>query len=195
MKQLQILLISLTVNLVIYNPTLAANTNAKTYIVDQLPMVFRTGPTKEYRMQSGLMTGDPVTILAVDETNQTTQVQTLSGKTGWVESKYIVSIEGAKSQLERLQKIYQIQKKKLTGQLQQQKDLQQQYDQIFKRNEQLQHQVTELENNLQIEQQKSLRLSDKKRFDIFYAGGIVALISILLGWILARRRPKGSGWH
>jgi len=195
MRKPQYLLLLLIINILCINEPFAAKVSKKSFIVDQLPMVFRTGPTNEYRMQSGLMTGERVEILAVDEDNQTTQVKTAAGKVGWVETKYVVSIEGAKSQLKKLQQRFRIQSEKLTNQQQLTKDLKAKYDRIFKRNDELQHQVTELGNNLEIEQQKSLRLSDNKRFDIFYAGGIVALISLLLGWILARRKPKGSGWH
>ncbi len=192
-----LLLSSLTISVELY----AAETetrpaqNIHKYIVDELPMVFRTGPTSVYRMQKGLKTGDPVEILAIDEENGTTQIKTRAGKTGWVQSQYLVDSEGAKSRLKRaLKQLSQLKKKDANSeQLEQQ--LKQQLTQITERNQQLQHQVTELENNLQIEQQKSLRLSDKKRYDLVYAGGGIALISLIIGWILARRKPKGGRWR
>ncbi len=165
------------------------------YIVDQLPMVFRTGPSPNYRMQKGLKTGDAVQILTIDEENGTTQIQTSNGKTGWVKTQYIVNREGAKSKLLRVQKQLSHLKKKSANNSQLQQRLKQQLTQTSERNQQLQRQVSELENNLQIEQQKSLRLSDKKRYDLVYAGGGIALISLIIGWILARRKPKGGRWR
>lgn len=165
------------------------------YIVDELPMVFRTGPTTAYRMQKGLKTGDPVEILAIDEENGTTQIKTQAGRIGWVQSQYLVDSEGAKSRLKRsLKQLSQLTKKAASSE-QLEQGLKQQLTQISELNQKLQHQVTTLENNLQIEQQKSLRLSDKKRYDLVYAGGGIALISLIIGWILARRKPKGGRWR
>ncbi len=165
------------------------------YIVDQLPMVFRTGPTAGYRMQTGLVTGDRIEILAVDEENQTTQIKTSAGKIGWVESKYIVPTEGARSQLKKLQKQLQDLNKEFLKNTQKEQKLEQQQTAISSRNLQLQRQNTELRNSLEIEQQKSLRLSDKKRNEPLIFGGFIALAGLLLGWILARIKPKRGNWR
>jgi SH3 domain protein len=165
------------------------------YIVDQLPMVFRTGPSSGYRMQSGLITGDKIEILAVDEENQTTQIKTSAGKIGWVESKYIVATEGAKSKLIKLEKQLQALKQDVANTVQNEAKVEQQQTAISARNLQLQRQNTELRKSLEIEQQKSLRLSDKKRNEPLIFGGGIAFVGLLLGWILARSKPKRGNWN
>jgi len=167
----------------------------KAYIVDSLPMVFRTGPTADYRMLSGLVTGDGVEILEVDEEHQTTKVKTSKGKIGWVQSQYIVTTEGAKSRLIKLQQQLNTLRQQSVTNTQKQQKLTQQQTAISARNLQLQRQNTELRNSLEIEQQKSLRLSDKKRNEPMIFGGIIALASLLIGWILARVKPKRGNWR
>ena len=175
----------------------AAKVNAAemAYIVDKLPMVFRTGPSSGYRMQSGLITGDSIEILAVDEENLTTQIKTSAGKIGWVESKYIVSTEGAESKLSSLEQQLKTLQKEVADSAQNEKKTEQQQTAISTRNLQLQRQNTELRNSLEIEQQKSLRLSDKKRNEPLIFGGGIAFAGLLLGWVLARSKPKRGNWR
>jgi len=165
------------------------------YIVDKLPMVFRTGPSSGYRMQTGLITGDRIEVLAVDEENLTTQIKTSAGKIGWVESKYIVSTEGAQSKLSTLEQQLKTLKNEVAKTALNEKKAEQQQTAISTRNLQLQRQNSELRNSLEIEQQKSLRLSDKKRNEPLIFGGGIALAGLLLGWVLARSKPKRGNWR
>ncbi len=176
-------------------PSEGQTAEKKSYIVDQLPMVFRTGPSTGYRMQTGLTTGDEVEVLAVDTVNNTTQIKTRAGKVGWVETKYIVTSEGAKTRLLSLQKQFKNLQQQSSDSSDKEQRMEQEQTAISTRNLQLQRQVTELRNSLEIEQQKSLRLSDKKRNEPLIFGGIIALISLLIGWVLARTKPKRGNWR
>jgi len=164
------------------------------YVSDQLAIDLRSGPTNAYRFVGRLPSGTAVKIIEIDEENQTSHVELEDGKNGWVMSAWLMDNPGAAEQLKNVQN-------ELTNFKQSVNDIQQQHsqdslklNQVTEHNNQLQGQVSELQNKLEIEQQKYLRLSDNKRFEPFYMGGAVAFIGIFIGIILGRPRKRSDGW-
>ncbi|GJL61465.1 MAG: hypothetical protein NPIRA04_01190 [Nitrospirales bacterium] len=75
------------------------------YISDVLKVPMRSGPTTGHRiLHSGLPSGTRLTVLAIDEEGEFTQVRTDGGMEGWLRSQYLVATPIARDKLATAQK-------------------------------------------------------------------------------------------
>ena len=168
---------------------------AESYISDEIGVTMRSGPTNRYRVVGNLRAGTAIKVLQQDETNKTTQVTTLDGKTtGWVKTEYVSNKQTVLAQYQSLQteaSSLQLQVSSLNQQLSDK-------DSVAAQNEALQLKVTELENQVdQLSQQADLQTS-RFRKDVFYAGALTVFISMLIAWLITRAaygRRQRSGWR
>ncbi len=181
--------------LLCWSSPLFSATNDIMYVTDALEVDLRSGPTNAYRFIGRLTSGTKITVLEHDVENKTTHVELGNGKTGWIQTAFLVNNSGAVEQLENVTKELVKLKKEATNHSLLQSEKQKQINALTKQYNSLQGQVTELQNKLEIEQQKYLRLSDNKRFEPFYMGGIVAFVGLFIGLFLGRTRKKHDGWN
>lgn len=192
MKQLALLIVVLLSVLV---PT---QLNAETrYVSDSLTIFIRTGPTHQFRIVGNIKAGDAVEVIADDAVNKATHVRLSTGREVWVDTEQLMT--GKPSSLLLSEVSSQLQQSSSSSN-QQISDLQQQLRQaneLASVSQALQAQVTQLEYDKELLDQKNQTLSDRSRYDLMTAGGIVALVGVLLGLILPTlfRRKKNDVWR
>ncbi len=167
------------------------------YVSDKLTIFIRTGPTHQFRIVGTLIAGDAVEIIADDVENKATQVRLESGREVWVDTEQLI-VDKPNNVLLRektiaFQKLTNSSKKKIS-------DLQQELIQardLAARSSALQQQVTQLEYDRDLLEQKNQTLSDRSRYDLMTAGGIVALAGLILGLLLPKfiRRKRNDVWR
>ena len=72
------------------------------YVTDEIEVMVRTGPSLENRIITPLKSGEPVQILIEDAGNAHSQIQTRSGKIGFVLKRFLSNNPSAKSQVASL---------------------------------------------------------------------------------------------
>jgi len=167
------------------------------YVSDSLTIFIRTGPTHQFRIVGTLSAGDAVEIIADDAENKATHIRLSSGREVWVDTEQLISnkptnllLSETRTELQQLQDSSAKQITDLKQDLKQAKDL-------ASRSQALQAQVTQLEYDKELLDQKNQTLSDRSRYDLLTAGGIVALAGLILGLILPRfiRRKRNDVWR
>lgn len=71
------------------------------WISDKLPLDMRSGPSNEYRIIKMLAPGTPITVIAVDEQAQFSEVVTEEGTKGWLTNRYLMNEPSAREQLDQ----------------------------------------------------------------------------------------------
>jgi SH3 domain protein len=192
LKQLALLIVVL---LSVFAPSqLSAETR---YVSDSLTIFIRTGPTHEFRIVGTITAGDAVQIIADDAANKATHVRLSTGREVWVDTEQLMN--GKPSSLLYSEVSSQLQQSSSSSN-QQISDLQQQLQQaeeLASVSRTLQAQVTQLEYDKELLDQKNQTLSDRSRYDLMTTGGVVALVGVLLGLILPSlfRRKKNDVWR
>jgi len=167
------------------------------YVSDELTIFIRTGPTHQFRIVGTLTAGDAVEILADDADNKATQVRLDTGREVWVDTEQLMAEKPnnvlLREKTAAFQKLTNSSKKKIS-------ELQQELIQardLAARSSDLQQQVTQLEYDKEILEQKNQTLSDRSRYDLMTAGGIVALAGLILGLLLPKflRRKRNDVWR
>ena len=187
------LILFLITGLTITNANSAESTSQQ-YVSEDIGIVMRSGPTNAYRVIGRIIAGTPIQVLATDLENETTQVKTSDNKTGWIATSYVTTdkstqalLQDALAENSKLQESSNL----LTYEVSDKQE-------IIALNDTLQQQVSELHNQVeQLEQRASLG-KDRFRTDMFFAGGVTVLVSMLIAWIITRtayRRRQKSGWR
>lgn len=165
-----------------------------TYVTEDIGIVMRSGPTNKYRVIGRVTAGDKVTVLATDTENKRTQITDSNGTSGWVASEYIVNTTSDKALLQTALNANQQLQQQLDNAKQQVSDK----EGIIVLNDQLQQQVSQLENEVSTLSQQADLQKSRFRSDMFYAGAITVLISMLISWFLTRlvfMKQQRSGWR
>ena len=173
--------------------SIAAETS---YISDSLTVFMRTGPSHQFRIVGTLTAGEEVEVVNIDETEKATQIRLPSGREVWVDTKHLMSNKPSRLLLQEVSSELLALKgssNKHISDLQQ--DLIQARD-VAARSQELQQQVTQLTYDKELLEQKNQTLSERSRYDLLTAGGVVALAGLLLGLVLPRilRRRQNDGW-
>jgi len=167
------------------------------YVSDSLTIFIRTGPSHQFRIVGTLIAGEAVEVLAEDAENKATQVRLETGREVWVDTEQLMTEKPNNILLREktleFQKLKNNSEKEISG-LQQ--ELTQARD-LAARSTELQSQVTQLEYDKEILEQKNQTLSDRSRYDLVTAGGIVALAGLILGLLLPKfiRRKRNDVWR
>ncbi len=112
------------------------------YVSDQLTIPMRSGASNEYRILRFLRSGTELTVLSASEDGKYLQVQTRSGKKGWIEKKHSMSQPSARERIVTL-------KKQFSNVSQTISDFEQQIKALERRNRQLEAQYASLESEKQ----------------------------------------------
>lgn len=169
----------------------------KRYVSDSLTVFVRTGPSHQFRIVGTLSAGDAVEVIADDVENKATHIRLPTGREVWVDTEQLMSdkpvkllLDEVNAELSQLKHSSNQQISELQQNLIQARDL-------ASRSQALQQQVTQLEYDKELLEQKNQTLSERSRYDLLTAGGIVALAGLLLGLVLPRfiRRRRDSEWR
>ena len=167
------------------------------YVSDSLTIFYRTGPTHQFRIVGTLAAGQGVDVITVDEENKATQIRLASGREVWVDTEQLMIdkpssllLQEQTNELQELTNNSNEQISNLQQELIQARDL-------ASRSQVLQQQVTQLEYDIELLEQKNQTLSERSRYDLLTAGGVVALAGLLLGLVLPRfiRRRRNDVWR
>ncbi|PCJ50284.1 MAG: hypothetical protein COA74_03425 [Gammaproteobacteria bacterium] len=167
------------------------------YVSDSLTIFIRSGPTKQFRIVGTLKAGDAVEIIADDVINKATNIRLATGREVWVDTEQLMTGKPSNLLL-----------REVSGELLQSNDsnnqtisdLKQQLRQskeLASLSQSLQEQVTQLEYDKELLEQKNQVLSDRSRTELMTTGGIVALVGLLLGLVLPHfiRRKRNDVWR
>lgn len=180
--------------LLTFSHAYAAQESSQQYVSEDIGIVMRSGPTSAYRVIGRIMAGAPIEVLSSDVDNQTSQVKTRDNKTGWIATSYITS---SKSAQVLLQDALAENDKLLESNNQLNYEISDK-SKIISENDSLNQQVSELLNKVEQLEQRANLGKDRFRTDMFFAGGVTVLVSMLIAWVLTRiayGRRKKSGWR
>jgi SH3 domain protein len=178
------------------------------YIADTLSVYLHGGPGEQYRIIGSLKTGDPVTILEVNQQKEFAHIQDKKGRTAWVSLQHLTQQPSLKVRLPLLEQQIAQMKSQLntinadwqarTAALQQKTVAGDQQNQALQQeNRALTQQAAELQQHLQGLQQQRDQQQRQELLQWFSYGGAVAGGGMLLGSILpalASRRRRRERW-
>lgn len=167
------------------------------YISDDLFTFLHAGPGRNFRILGSVQAGTKVTQLQVDTDKNFVEVIDDKQRTGWVDATFISSSQSLREQLpdlqERVKKANQIVEQQETN-----NDLlNQQIADLTSQNSQLKRQLNEIQKENSDIQSELATKDQSAQMEWFTRGGIIALISILLGVIIAylpKKRRRTDQW-
>ncbi len=167
------------------------------YVSDALPIFVRTGPTHQFRIVGTLTAGDAVTFIQQDTDNEAIQIRMSDGREVWVDSKELISVKPSSVLLAEtrtnLANLQNDSNQKIS-------DLQLELINVRDQaglSQGLQQQVTQLEYDKELLEQKNQTLSERSRYDLLTAGGVVALVGLILGLLIPGfvKRKRNDVWR
>lgn len=167
------------------------------YITDDLQAFMHSGPGRNYRILGSIVAGTKVTVLQEDQENGFIEIIDDNQRSGWVESGYITAQQSLKERTPQLQASLDESLENISEQAQANDLLNQQLADLTTRNASL---VKDLETIKKDNQriQRELDTQDKSaQMQWFTRGGIIAVVSILLGVIIAylpKKRRRNDHW-
>jgi len=164
------------------------------YVSDDIGVVLRSGPTNRYRVTGKIAAGTPITILQSDTANDSSEVRVANGDTGWIQTDYITDQPTIRAKYQQLLE-ENVQLKQQVDELAQ--DIADK-DNIIQLNNNLQQQVSELQNEADTLRQQTALQKDRFHKDVFYAGALVLLFGMFLSWVLSRfsrKKRQSPGWR
>lgn len=208
----QLLLILLLASMALFSLPAYAKT---VYVTDRLETHLRSGPSNQHRITRTIRSGDPLTVIEALPEGYT-RVQTPSGSTGWILTRYLMNEPHPRRQLEKLsdiqgtlqtlqtelseanETIEQLneENRRLTVELEQITQTAANAIAISRQNEELQTHRLNLEKEVQTLQQIKSDLERSHNHRWFYAGSGVLLLGLVLGLIIPRIRfHQRSNWN
>jgi len=167
------------------------------YISDDLFTFLHTGPGRNYRILGQVVAGTRVTVLQENKEKDFIEVIDDKQRQGWVDGQFIMRQRSLRELVPGLQQ--QLEKASQTV-LQQQNDialLDQQITEMSTENKELESKLNKLQSeNSQISAQL-VNHDQTVKMEWFTRGGIVAVISLLLGIILTylpKKRRRDDNW-
>ncbi|MFA3791621.1 TIGR04211 family SH3 domain-containing protein [Aliiglaciecola sp. SL4] len=167
------------------------------YITDDLSAFMHTGPSRNYRILGSVIAGTRITVLQQNKDTGFIEIIDDKQRTGWVESQYVSRDQSIRELVPGLQQSVKKYSSQI-AQLNKSNDLlSQQLSDLTSQNKVL---VKDLESQTKETQklQRELDMLDQSaQMKWFTRGGIIALVSILLGVIIAylpKKRKRSDQW-
>ena len=167
------------------------------YISDGLEVYYRSGPTKNYRVVGTIQSGAEVQFIQEDVENQASQILLPDGRQVWLDNVHLMTdkpvhviLDETRSEYNRYKQAAEGQITTLRGDLVQAKEL-------AAASERLQKRIAELQLANESLELRNQTLSDRSRYDLLTAGGIVAIVGMFIGLILPKlfSRRRDDGWR
>jgi SH3 domain protein len=167
------------------------------YISDDLFTFLHAGPGRNYRILGSLVAGTQVTLLQEDQEKGFIEIIDDNQRTGWVESQYVSREESIRVLVPGLQK----QLSDATQIMQQQSTendlLNQQIADLTSQSADINRELKKLENENAKISQELANQDYTAKMAWFTRGGIIAVISLLLGIVLTylpKKRRRNDNW-
>ena len=151
-------------------PGLALAQSNDRWISDQFEVTLRTGKSTQQSIIRLLPSGTKVTVLEEDEESGYTRVRTSDGTEGWLLTRYLMSSQTARLQLDEIRK------------------LSSDTIQLVDQNKQLKQKLTDAERRINELESKNRELSDGSSREWFIVGAVVVMFGLILGLIIPRIR-------
>lgn len=169
----------------------------KQYISDDLFTFMHSGPGRNYRILGSIVAGTPITVLKTDSDSNFVEVLDDQERTGWVDGEFVSKQTSLRELVPGLQEQL-TQATQTTEQQQGETDsLKQQIAELTAQNRTLKKEFSSVEK-LNAEYSKKIESADQTaKMEWFTRGGIVAVISLILGIIVAylpKKRRKNDNW-
>ena len=167
------------------------------YISDDLFTYLHAGPGRNFRILGSVVAGSRVTLLQEDKENEFVEIIDDKQRTGWVDAAFISISSSVRELVPGLQQ--QVEKTEKTI-LQQRKSndlLNQQIIDLKSQNKNLEKKLSNAEKENVKTTQTLAEYDQTAQMEWFTRGGIVAVISLLLGIILTylpKKRRRNDNW-
>ncbi len=166
------------------------------YIDDKQKFVWsRSGPSTEYRLRENIILGK-LEVLQRNTQTEFVQVRDEAGKEFWLKAKYLTANPSAQHQLIRLQNETVTLKASYAEDLSRLENRVKGLAPLEKLNKNLQDEIAQLKTELEQARQKGQMYQSGFNSEAFFAGAVVILGGILLGWVLSKLggQKRRSGW-
>lgn len=167
------------------------------YVTDDLQAFMHSGPGRNYRILGSVTAGTRVSVLQEDKEKGFIEVIDDTQRTGWVESQYITAQPSVRVVVPDLRnKLEQI-NSQVDDMTQANELLNQQVSDLTTRNARLVEDLEDIQKDNQ-RIQRELDVQDQSaQMKWFTRGGLIALISIIIGVIIAylpKKRRRNDQW-
>lgn len=167
------------------------------YISDDLYTYLHAGPGRNYRILGSVVAGTRVTQLQIDTESNFVEIIDDKQRTGWVDATFIANQQSIRNLVPGLEESVKQATQALSEQQESNDLLNQQIADITSQNNQLKRQLAELQASNNSIQQKLDTQDQSAQMEWFTRGGIIAVVSIILGVIIAylpKKRRRNDQW-
>lgn len=167
------------------------------FISDDLYTFLHAGPGRNYRILGSVQAGTKVVQLQIDTDNNFVEVIDDKQRTGWVDATFITPQPSIREAIPDLQERVRLANDSLNSQREQNDVLTAQIEDLNSRNAQLQEELRTTQAQRDKLQSQINAKDDSEQMEWFTRGGIVALVSLILGVILTylpKKRRRNDQW-
>lgn len=167
------------------------------YISDDLFTYLHAGPGRNFRILGSVVAGTKVTLLQEDNEKNFYEIIDDKQRTGWVDAEFINSSRSVRELVPGLQQQVQQNQQTILEQRQSNDLLNQQIADLTSQNVIAKKKIAELANENAELTQTLADYDQTAQMEWFTRGGIVAVISLLLGIIityLPKKRRRNDNW-
>ena len=167
------------------------------YISDDLFTYLHAGPGRNFRILGSVVAGTRVTLLQEDTENNFVEIIDDKQRTGWVDAEFINDSRSVRELVPGLQQKVQQTEKTILQQRQNSDLLNQQISDLTSQNTNLTKKLSDAQKENTKITQTLADYDQTAQMEWFTRGGIVAVISLLLGIILTylpKKRRRNDNW-
>ena len=167
------------------------------YISDDLFTYIHAGPGRNFRILGSVVAGTRVTLLQEDTENNFVEIIDDKQRTGWVDAEFISISRSVRELVPGLQEQVEKTEKTILQQRQSNDLLNQQIIDLTSQNTNLKKKLSDAEIENAKKSQTLADYDQTAQMEWFTRGGIVAVISLLLGIILTylpKKRRRNDNW-
>ncbi|GAC31774.1 TIGR04211 family SH3 domain-containing protein [Paraglaciecola polaris] len=167
------------------------------YISDDLFTFLHSGPGRNYRILGSVIAGAEVQVLRTDSDSNYVEIVDDKDRTGWVDGEFVSPQKSLRELVPGLQQQLADATQNTSAQQTENETLRQQFSELQTQNSKLTKQLKTLEEQNADFSQKLDSADQTAKMQWFTRGGIVALISLILGVIVAylpKKRRKSDTW-
>ncbi|MFT6989422.1 MAG: SH3 domain protein [Paraglaciecola sp.] len=167
------------------------------YISDDLFTYLHAGPGRNFRILGSVVAGTPVTLLQEDTEKNFVEIIDDKQRTGWVDAEFINESRSVRSLVPGLQQQVETTEKTIAQQRESNDLLNQQIADLTSQNTNLKKKLSDAVKENAKTTQTLADYDQTAQMEWFTRGGIVAVISLLLGIILTylpKKRRRNDNW-
>lgn len=194
---LSVLLLSFAVLSFAPTNSVAQSQGDGAHVRDDLSIYIHTGPSRNYRIIGSIQAGEAIQVLDRQGDPEFVQMTDTQGRTGWIEAQYLSTNGTLREQLPQVQS-------QLDDLTSRHSALQQEHQRIIEENRSLTQQnqrlANQLDENIGLSNQLQTELDNADNtamIEWFTRGGIVALVSLVLGILVTyipKKRRRNDEW-